>query len=322
MPYNLPVLFDSDRVALARRWEFCRDVFGRNVLQDEMEACSPAPFRVRLSAAEFGAARAAVLSSSPIRNTRNRQLVAHADDEIGFVIPLHGSYLAGHNGAYHPIRPGQLMALSNGISGAVSCPAGGSFLTVIVPRDHLQSRLAQTQLAFGERLSMNEDCLAMLHAYLRIAAKLTAEGLAAGRAMAGQHVVDIMALGLASAQLHRNTGGAASVMAARAAQIEAEIDAHFSDSAFTIDVCATRLKLSVRYVQTILQKQGSNFGAEVTRRRLAMARRILENPAGRSLRITDIAIDCGYSDVSHFNRQFRAAYGDSPSGIRNSRVGG
>jgi AraC-like DNA-binding protein len=34
-------------------------------------------------------------------------------------------------------------------------------------------------------------------------------------------------------------------------------------------------------------------------------------------RIIDIALACGFADISYFNRAFRARYGVTPSDVRN-----
>jgi AraC-like DNA-binding protein len=43
---------------------------------------------------------------------------------------------------------------------------------------------------------------------------------------------------------------------------------------------------------------------------------LLSARQGRRRRNADIAMEAGFSDVSHFNRLFRARFGDTPSGVR------
>jgi len=52
--------------------------------------------------------------------------------------------------------------------------------------------------------------------------------------------------------------------------------------------------------------------------RLQRAFALLTNPHARG-RISEIALQAGFSDVSHFNRLFRAHFGDTPSGVRARR---
>jgi AraC-like DNA-binding protein len=42
----------------------------------------------------------------------------------------------------------------------------------------------------------------------------------------------------------------------------------------------------------------------------------LQHGVKAMFRICDIALQAGFSDISHFNRLFRARFGDTPSGVR------
>jgi AraC-like DNA-binding protein len=72
--------------------------------------------------------------------------------------------------------------------------------------------------------------------------------------------------------------------------------------------------ISPRYLQRLLEESGSSFTARVTELRLQRAFALLGDTGLR--RISDIALDAGFSDISHFNRLFRARFGDTPSAVR------
>ena len=50
--------------------------------------------------------------------------------------------------------------------------------------------------------------------------------------------------------------------------------------------------------------------------RLKQAFMLLTAQRGSKVRISDIALQSGFSDVSYFNRLFRSRFGDTPSGVR------
>jgi AraC-like DNA-binding protein len=60
---------------------------------------------------------------------------------------------------------------------------------------------------------------------------------------------------------------------------------------------------------------GMSFTAHVNELRLQKAFALLA-AAGDARRISDIALEVGFSDISHFNRSFRSRFGDTPSGVR------
>ena len=73
--------------------------------------------------------------------------------------------------------------------------------------------------------------------------------------------------------------------------------------------------LSVRYLHQLLEPTGRSFSQHLLEQRLERALERLRDPTCR-LGIADIARTCGFADISHFNRSFRRAFGDTPHGVR------
>jgi AraC-like DNA-binding protein len=47
--------------------------------------------------------------------------------------------------------------------------------------------------------------------------------------------------------------------------------------------------------------------------------RAVDRARQRERRVAEIALEAGFSDISYFNRLFRARFGDTPTGIRGQR---
>jgi AraC-like DNA-binding protein len=76
--------------------------------------------------------------------------------------------------------------------------------------------------------------------------------------------------------------------------------------------------VSVRYVQQIFEESGLTFTAYLTERRLTAAYKALRRRAPVDVPVSTIAFDCGFANVSHFNRSFRQRFGCTPSDVRNA----
>ena len=61
---------------------------------------------------------------------------------------------------------------------------------------------------------------------------------------------------------------------------------------------------------------GTSFTERVTELRLQRAYTLLTEASESKSRISDIALQAGFSDISHFNRLFRSRFGDTPKGVR------
>jgi len=79
---------------------------------------------------------------------------------------------------------------------------------------------------------------------------------------------------------------------------------------------ATRHRLPVRTVQRLFEADGTSFSEFLLRERLALAHRLLANPRSARLKISAIALDAGFGNLSYFNASFRRRYGALPSEVR------
>lgn len=80
---------------------------------------------------------------------------------------------------------------------------------------------------------------------------------------------------------------------------------------------AARLRLSLRQLERLFQTLlGIRPAAYYRDLRLRYGHWLLANT---DRGVTEIALDAGYADCAHFSRQFKAAYGRSPSGLRPRR---
>jgi len=93
------------------------------------------------------------------------------------------------------------------------------------------------------------------------------------------------------------------------------------NAAVSPDDVARKLRLSPRYVNNLLQETESSFAERVLELRLQKVRAMLGDRRHDGLLVSDIAYDCGFGDVSYFNRCFRRRFGASPRQFRANRVG-
>jgi AraC-like DNA-binding protein len=107
-----------------------------------------------------------------------------------------------------------------------------------------------------------------------------------------------------------------SVRDARLRAIKADIAAHIRQQEFTIGAVAARQHVSTRYVQMLLESEGTTFSHFVLGQRLALANRMLTDACYDGWTISAIAMEAGFGDLSYFNHAFRRRYAVSPSEVR------
>jgi AraC-like DNA-binding protein len=84
------------------------------------------------------------------------------------------------------------------------------------------------------------------------------------------------------------------------------------------DAIAARHGITSRDVGKLFEEEGTSFSAFLLQQRLAKAYRMLIDPSGSDQTIARIARECGFSELSYFNRTFRRAHGTTPSDAREA----
>jgi AraC family transcriptional activator of tynA and feaB len=98
--------------------------------------------------------------------------------------------------------------------------------------------------------------------------------------------------------------------------IHRAIDARLQNTDLTPERIAERVGISVRQANRLLGTQGSSLMRLVQTKRLARCRHALEDPRQIHRSVSDIALGWGFSDLTHFSRSFKRAYGILPSDLR------
>ena len=111
------------------------------------------------------------------------------------------------------------------------------------------------------------------------------------------------------------------VAAARLTAALDHIAANFQHPELSVETVARSLKITPRYLQVLLKKAGTSFTACVNELRLQRALTLLTQAGDKARRISDIAMEVGFSDISHFNHLFRSPFGNTPSSVRGRRIG-
>jgi AraC-like DNA-binding protein len=135
----------------------------------------------------------------------------------------------------------------------------------------------------------------------------------AGVAIAS-HLMDLAALGLGA---RSDVAGAARRGGVRAVRLKAVLmilEKRFAQPDFSAQKLAAAAGLSERYVNELLYEAGASFTLRLLELRLRKAADQLAHAGER--RISDIAFDCGFNDLSYFNRCFRRRFGLTPTAAR------
>jgi AraC-like DNA-binding protein len=103
-------------------------------------------------------------------------------------------------------------------------------------------------------------------------------------------------------------------------RIIAMIDDNLGDPELTPAGLAARQQMSLRYLQKLFAEAGQTVRGVILSRRLERCRKELEGPSSSAATISEIAFRYGFNDYRHFNRAFKAEFGESPREFRERNL--
>jgi AraC-like DNA-binding protein len=252
------------------------------------------------------------VASSGLRVRRSR---AQVDlDHLFLTINLAGSREAFLRGREATFGEGEALLIS-GEAGGLNVPPGSRFMTLKM----LVKAIEPLVPDFGDRLirpiPRETEALQLLSSYLGMLDK--AEMLAKPdlQRVVATHVHDLAALALGATRDAAEQARSRGARAARLQAIKADIAANL-DGDVSIDAIAWRHRVTPRSVQMAFEMEGMTFTEFVLGQRLARAHRMLSDPRLADQKISTVAFDAGFGDLSYFNRVFRRRFGATPSELR------
>jgi AraC-like DNA-binding protein len=308
--FSTSSLPERERVS---RW---REEFGRGLVRVDLEPLSSddRPFHQEAILLMLPGVSTAVCSGSAARYDRTRALAAKGDGSIGLIVNLEGKAEASQFGRDVTLAPGDAIACIPDEPGVLTCTAQ---LGLVIPRAPLAARVDDIEGAAVRVIPSASEPLRLLKRYLAFVRKQVTLGLDQPELSlaVANHIHDLIALAIGSNRDTRHTGLGA-VAAARLAAVVADIATSFTDPGFSLTVLARRQGVSPRYLQHLFETTDLSFSDRVNELRLQRAFSLLTDAGQNEKRISDIALQAGFSDISHFNRSFHRRFGDAPRNVR------
>lgn len=100
-------------------------------------------------------------------------------------------------------------------------------------------------------------------------------------------------------------------------KVKAEIQVRANDPDFTVESLADALRISRRTLYNILKTKALTPYRAILEYRLEASSQMLIDHAHRHKSVTDVALESGFPDPSHFSRVFKRRFGVTPSVYRS-----
>lgn len=310
--------FTLDGVPASERPMVFREVFGREVIRYDIEPLPDVPMEADLTLRMMPRLLMMTGQAYGSRNARSREMVAlDGSDDVGLIVNLRGPHLINHAGHDLVLGDGEATVMSIGEVCSYTHRPPGHILALRVPRAQFAPLIGGSiDDCYLRRIPPDAKGLKLLTNYVRSAVSDETASSPELQHLIVNHIYDLLAVVIGATRDAAETAQGRGIRAARLQAIKGDISRNLERGDLSVTMLADRHNCTPRFVQRLFETEGTTFTEYVLGQRLARAHRRLSDPRGDSEKISAVAYDCGFNDVSYFNRVFRRRFGASPSDIR------
>jgi AraC-like DNA-binding protein len=243
---------------------------------------------------------------------RDRKMVKDGDDNVSLVVSLGRALSVRHRKREACLARNEAILFQADAPGSAGTRQRFAVLEVSTAQREWESRNARPGDVLMNVIHCNSQTLAVLLGYIRAVAKTGLPYEAKARHLVSCHLIDLVILAATEPSLGESQIDC--VVAARRAAALDYIASHFCDPSLSGSSLAEKLGISHRYLQRLLETTGKTFTEHVNELRLDRAFSLLVTMDANK-RVSDIALDVGYSDLTTFYTDFKSRFGDTPKQV-------
>jgi len=314
IPHSLSTsdLAERDRIAALR------DLYGRELMRVDLRPhpgidLDQVAYHASIRALDEGTVHCRV-THSPMHLLRTPELMQDGNDDIYLCLQARGTTIRGV-GCEFTAEPGGYVLLSKARMHEAFTPHGGLSECIQVQRSRIARLVPRLEEAPMRALPAGAAGAALALSYAALLGE-DVSLLPAQRELAVDHLHELLAAVIVPGSQAGLPPGRAAVSAPRLALIQQAIREGLHQSDLGLVQIARQHHLTPRQVQRLFAAEGTCFSDYVREARLARTYALLLDPAQRHRRVLAIALDCGFADVSSFNRAFKRRFGVAPTELR------
>jgi AraC-like DNA-binding protein len=305
-----------DHVPVRERAGLYREFFGRSVMRLDVEPLRDVPLEIDVTVQRLPGLQlfSGILHGSC--NRRTGEMLADGNDDVGLTINLGGPYLVTQGQRELVLGAGEATFISSADPCSFTHHPPGDVLAVRFPRKLFAPLVKSVDESRLCHIPSTNPALRLLTNYAKMAWDEQTIASPEMQQLVAAHVYDLVAVAIGASRDAAEVARGGGVRAARLHAIKQDIARHLDEAELSLSTLAARHGCTPRFVQRLFESEGTTLTDYVLAQRLARAHRMLLDPRRSSDKISNVAYDCGFGDISYFNRAFRRSYGVAPSDIR------
>ena len=305
---------ERDRVAIIR------EQFGRSFFGIDLEPLPDVEFRSDVTIRPLAGASLSLNVGGGLHAWRTRELLTDGRDDLVLIMNLQRPSLVTQRGQEVVLHKQAATLVTLGEIGGITRPALDHRVFMLnLPRAAIGRLIPNADDAVMRPIPSDSAALRLLIKYAGILQDTVGPLQVELQRSIADHIYDLVVLTVGGTRDAIEVAKGRGIPAARLNAIKSDIERNLVRRDLSIEAICARHGITPRYMRMLFAGEQTTFSDFVTGRRLALALGRLRDPDCAGHTIGAIAYECGFGDLSYFNRVFRWRFGMTPS---EARVGG
>ncbi|MGJ4931602.1 helix-turn-helix domain-containing protein [Bradyrhizobium sp. HKCCYLS2038] len=320
-PSMQPCFASTAGIPARERFDYWHDVVGRNLVDLDYGLVGDSQFDATFHGTPINGLDLCRIKASPHLAQRSPAGISRADSSmLVFNFVLSGSLVAEQDGRSAHLKPGDGALCDARRPYKLHSQEAFELACIRVPREQCAGRIPHLHRLSACNLGQRGELAPMVFGYIshliERAPNLTSR--AAGYKIS-QNFKDLLLATLA--ELAESLPPSLTEYRSLALmRVKAMVERNAHDPELTPAAVAAELKLSPRYINQLLEAEGTSLSRYIWSRRLDRCAEQLKDPALRARSVSQIAMDNGFNDLSHFSKAFRSKFGSAPRDYRSDQT--
>jgi AraC family transcriptional regulator, positive regulator of tynA and feaB len=313
-----PCFASTAGVRPRERFDYWHDVVCRNLVDLEYQLIGEGQFDATFHATPMSALQLCRIKASPHSAARSGAGISRTGSEsVVFNFVLSGSLIAEQDGRVARLKVGDGALCDADRPYRLHRDEPFEIACIRIPRRSLASRVGHIHRLSAYNFSERGELAPMVFAYLsRLVDRAPNLGGSAGIKVSqnfAELLIAMVAEFAEAASLPLTEYRGLALM-----RVKDAVERNLGRTDLAPATIAAELKLSPRYINQLLEAEGTSLSRYIWGRRLDRAAEQLRDAGLRGRSVSQIAMENGFNDLSHFSKAFRGRFAQAPRDYRNA----
>jgi AraC family transcriptional regulator, positive regulator of tynA and feaB len=317
-----PVFATTANIPVREKFAYWHDVVCRNLVDLEYKLVGDRRFDAAFHGTPVSDLHLCRIQASPHSAERSSTGISRSTNAtLVFNFVLSGSLIAEQDGRVARLSVGDGTLCDADRPYRLHSDEAFDLACIRIPRQVLASRIGHLQRLSAYNFSERSELAPLVFAYLsRLVDRAPKLGDNAGLRVS-QTFTELLAA-LVSEFAESGQPSLTEYRGLALMRVKATVERSLGTLGTTPATIAAELKLSQRYINQLLEDEGTSLSRYLWSRRLERCAEQLRNSTLRGRSVSQIAMENGFNDLSHFSKAFRNRFGSSPRDYRSMSSAG